>query len=58
MKKLQNDTCSCLGLCALMALPAAGQAQAPVPVQVQTPTAPSAQALHQAAHQDRAAEAQ
>ena len=32
------------GLCALMALPAAGQAQAPVPVQVQTPTAPSAQA--------------
>ncbi len=32
------------GLCAAMALPAAGQAQAPVPVQVQTPTPPSAQA--------------
>src|SRR5882672_7175658 len=43
MKKLQRHM-QLFGLCALMALPAAGQAQAPVPVQVQTPTAPSAQA--------------
>src|SRR6266850_1804141 len=43
MKKLQRHM-QLFGLCALMALPAAGQAQAPVPVQVQTPKAPSAQA--------------
>jgi hypothetical protein len=33
-----------IGLCAVMALPATGQAQAPVPAQVQTQTAPPAQA--------------
>src|SRR6266852_1028358 len=33
-----------IGLCAVMALPAAGHAQAPVPAQVQTQTAPPAQA--------------
>src|SRR6202158_3841537 len=43
MKKLQRQM-QLFGLCALMALPAAGQAQAPVPVQVQTPTPPAAQA--------------
>jgi Tfp pilus assembly protein PilF len=43
MKKLQRQMIL-FGLCAAMALPAAGQAQAPVPVQVQTPTPPSAQA--------------
>src|SRR5260370_2609386 len=43
MKKLQRHM-QLFGLCALMARPAAGQAQAPVPVKVQTPTAPSAQA--------------
>src|ERR1700687_3888491 len=43
MKKLQRQM-QLFGLCALMALPAAGQAQAPVPVQVQTTTPPAAQA--------------
>src|ERR1700674_1731670 len=43
MKKLQRQM-QLFGLCALMALPAAGQAQAPVPVQVQTPKPPAAQA--------------
>ena len=33
-----------IGLCAVTALPAAGQAQAPVPAQVQTQTTPEAQA--------------
>src|SRR3981189_33550 len=44
MKKLQRQMIL-FGLCAAMALPAAGQAQAPVPVQVQTPTPSSAQTL-------------
>jgi len=43
MKKLQQQMVM-IGLCAVMALPAAGQAQAPVPAQVQTQTAPPAQA--------------
>src|SRR6266849_10199549 len=43
MKKLQRQMVL-IGLCAVMALPAAGQAQAPVPAQVQTPTPPSVQA--------------
>src|SRR5467141_1274237 len=43
MKKLQRHM-QLFGLCALMALPAAGQAQAPVPVQVQTQPPPPAQA--------------
>jgi tetratricopeptide (TPR) repeat protein len=43
MKKLQRQMVM-IGLCAVMALPAAGQAQAPVPAQVQTQTAPPAQA--------------
>ncbi len=43
MKKLQRQTVL-IGLCAVMALPAAGQAQAPVPAQVQTQTPPSVQA--------------
>src|SRR5216683_1584415 len=42
MKKLQRQTVL-IGLCAVMALPAAGQAQAPVPAQVQTQTPPSVQ---------------
>lgn len=41
MKKLQRQI-QLFGLCALMVLPAAGQAQAPVPAQVQTPTPPPA----------------
>src|SRR5260370_34144159 len=43
MKKLQRQMVM-IGLYAVMALPAAGQAQAPVPAQVQTQTAPPAQA--------------
>src|SRR5437879_1330928 len=43
MKKLQRQMVM-IGLCAVMALPAAGQAQAPVPAQVQTQTAPPVQA--------------
>ena len=43
MKKLQRQMVL-IGLCAVMALPAAGQAQAPVPAQVQTQTPPSVQA--------------
>jgi len=43
MKKLQQQLVM-IGLCAVMALPASGQAQAPVPAQVQTPTAPPVQA--------------
>jgi hypothetical protein len=43
MKKLQRQT-MLMGLCAVMALPAAGQAQAPVPVPVQTQTPPAVQA--------------
>src|SRR6266481_3869857 len=43
MKKLQQQMVM-IGLYAVMALPATGQAQAPVPAQVQTQTAPSAQA--------------
>jgi tetratricopeptide (TPR) repeat protein len=43
MKKLQQQMVM-IGLCAVMALPATGQAQAPVPAQVQTQTAPPAQA--------------
>src|SRR5216684_5249651 len=43
MKKLQRQLVT-IGLCAVMALPAAGHAQAPVPAQVQTQTAPPAQA--------------
>jgi len=42
MKKLQQQL-AMIGLCAVMALPAAGQAQAPVPGQVQTQTAPPVQ---------------
>src|SRR2546425_5515937 len=44
MKKLQRQILL-IGLCAVMALPAAGQAQAPAPVpaQVQTQTPPAAQ---------------
>src|SRR5260370_34429325 len=42
MKKLQQQL-AMIGLCAVMALPAAGQAQAPVPAQVQTQTAPPVQ---------------
>src|SRR5260370_5501174 len=42
MKKLQRQMVM-IGLCVVMALPAAGQAQAPVPAQVQTQTAPPAQ---------------
>src|SRR5229473_505309 len=43
MKKLQQQLVM-IGLCAVMALPASGQAQAPVPAQVQTQTAPPVQA--------------
>ncbi len=43
MKKLQRQMVL-IGLCAVMALPAAGQAQAPVPAQVQTQTPPSVRA--------------
>jgi len=43
MEKLQRQMMM-IGLCAVMALPAAGEAQAPVPAQVQTQTAPPAQA--------------
>src|SRR6266446_5811955 len=43
MKKLQRQMVL-IGLCAVMTLPAAGQAQAPVPAQVQTQTPPSVQA--------------
>ena len=43
MKKLQRQMVL-IGLCVVMALPAAGQAQAPVPAQVQTQTPPSVQA--------------
>src|SRR6266404_1616240 len=39
MKKVQRHI-AWIGLCAIMALPAAGQAQAPVPAQVQKPTPP------------------
>ncbi len=42
MKKLQRQTVL-IGLCAVMALPAAGQSQAPVPAQVQSQTPPPAQ---------------
>src|SRR5216683_7750304 len=42
MKKLQQQLVM-IGLCAVVALPAAGQAQAPVPAQVQTQTAPPVQ---------------
>src|SRR5260370_582889 len=43
MKKLQRQMVL-IGLCAVMALPAAGHPQTPVPAQVQTPTPPPAQA--------------
>jgi hypothetical protein len=43
MKKLERLLVM-IGLCAVMALPAAGEAQSPVPAQVQTQTAPAAQA--------------
>jgi hypothetical protein len=43
MKKHQRQI-AMIGLCAVTALPAAGQAQAPVPAQVQTQTTPEAQA--------------
>src|SRR6266404_3614187 len=43
MKKLQQQLVM-IGLCAVMALPASGQAQAPVPAQVQPQTAPPVQA--------------
>jgi len=43
MKKFQRQLVM-IGLCAVLALPAAGQAQAPVPAQVQTQTAPPVQA--------------
>ncbi len=43
MKKLQQQLVT-IGLCAVVALPAAGRAQAPVPAQVQTQTAPPVQA--------------
>jgi len=43
MKKLQQQLVM-IGLCAVMALPAAGQAQAPVRAQVQTQIAPAVQA--------------
>jgi len=43
MKKLQQQMVM-IGLCAVMALPATGQAQAPVPARAQTQTAPPAQA--------------
>src|SRR6267154_4603002 len=43
MKKLQQQLVM-IGLCAVMALPASGRAQAPVPAQVQTQTAPPVQA--------------
>jgi hypothetical protein len=43
MEKLQRQMMM-IGLCAVMALPSAGQTQAPVPAQVQTQTAPPAQA--------------
>ncbi len=42
MKKLQRQTVL-IGLCAVMALPAAGQSQAPVPAQVQSQTPSPAQ---------------
>jgi len=42
MKKLQRQMVL-IGLCAVMTLPAAGQAQAPVPAQVQTQAPPPAQ---------------
>ncbi len=42
MKKLQRQTVL-IGLCAVMALPAAGQSPAPVPAQVQSQTPPPAQ---------------
>src|SRR3989441_10488550 len=43
MKKLQQQMVM-IGLCAVIALPATGQAQAPVPAPVQTQTAPPVQA--------------
>ncbi len=43
MKKLQQQMVM-IGLCAVMALPATGQAQVPVPARAQTQTAPPAQA--------------
>jgi len=43
MKKLQQQMVM-IGLCAVMALPATGQAQAPVPAPVQTQSAPPVQA--------------
>lgn len=43
MKKLQRQMLM-IGLCAVMALPAAGQAPTPVPAPAQTPSAPPAQA--------------
>src|SRR5260370_15906789 len=43
MKKLQPQMVM-IGLCAVMALPATGQAQAPVPARAQTQTPPPAQA--------------
>ena len=43
MKNLQRQIVW-IGLCAVVALPSAGQAQAPAPAQVQTPTPPAAQA--------------
>src|SRR5260370_24524778 len=43
MKKLQQAMVR-IGLCAVMALPATGQAQVPVPARAQTQTAPPAQA--------------
>jgi len=43
MQKFQRQLVT-IGLCAVVALPAAGHAQVPVPAQVQTQTAPPAQA--------------